>query len=359
MKEIKSILEAYGQHVADDVRMALATVVHVEQSSYRRSGARMLISSDGQWSGGISGGCLEGDTLKKAQYAIFQNKPVVVRYDTREGDDSQIGIGLGCNGLIDVLITPIDKDDHYNPIAVLKGCVSLRRASVLVTIVESIDLETIGRTWTSSELPSVIASRSEVVECIDLVRSNRRSLTRTFDNEKTRIFIEYLPPAMHLVLVGNNYDAIPLARLAKAVGWEVTVMANPQKTSRILHDLVRAVIPVKGDMPILDDYTAVVLLSHDYNTDKGVLRRLADAEVPYLGMLGPKKRADKMFGELESDGLELPKDNVYAPIGLDTGATTPEEVAVSIIAGIRAHFSNRDGRQLRDRVGEIHTREDI
>jgi len=338
--------------------MAMATVVHVEQSSYRRSGARMLISSDGSWTGGISGGCLEGDTLKKAQHAIFQRKPVVVRYDTRDGDDSQIGIGVGCNGLIDVLITPMD-DNDCNQISILKASASSRQSSVLITVVESEESDLVGNLYSSTGLPPSLKDRLDISESIELVRSKRRSLTRDFDQGQTRIFIEYLPPAMHLILVGNNYDAIPLARMSIEVGWEVTIMANPQKTNRVLHELSRAVISVKGAIPDLDEYTAVVLLSHDYNTDKEVVKRLAASKISYLGMLGPRKRAEKIFEELAIDGIEIQKDNIYAPVGLDTGATVPEEVAISIIAGIRTHFSCRDGRQLRDRVGEIHTREEL
>ena len=115
MKEIRNIIQRY-ESAATNEQLALASVVHVEESSYRRIGARMLVSSNGEWIGGISGGCLEGDALKRSQKAIFSNRPSTVVYDTMDDDRNQIGVGLGCNGRIEVLFTPIDPEDPDNEI---------------------------------------------------------------------------------------------------------------------------------------------------------------------------------------------------------------------------------------------------
>jgi xanthine/CO dehydrogenase XdhC/CoxF family maturation factor len=119
MKEIMLIVQLYERLKMSSTDMALASVVNIEESSYRRVGARMLVSAQGEWTGGISGGCLEGDALIKAQSAIHHNAPSIVRYDTMDDDDNQIGIGLGCNGIIDVLFTPIDISDAENEIELL------------------------------------------------------------------------------------------------------------------------------------------------------------------------------------------------------------------------------------------------
>src|SRR5437016_9701988 len=135
MKEIKAIIKAYDEADKTSVGLALATVVRVEGSSYRRTGARMLIMDNGVWVGGISGGCLEGDALKRAQLAIRKSTPTLITYDTTEDDPYQIGVGLGCNGVIDVLLTPLNADNKNNPVEVLKRCVEASREThVLITI---------------------------------------------------------------------------------------------------------------------------------------------------------------------------------------------------------------------------------
>ena len=133
MKEIKSIIKQYDQATAKGKKTALATVVHLEGSSYRRPGARMLIEDDGNLTGAISGGCLEGDALRKALHVITQNRAMLVTYDTMDDDDAKFGVGLGCNGIIQVLIEPIDDQDTLNPIELLKEITRLRKESVLVT----------------------------------------------------------------------------------------------------------------------------------------------------------------------------------------------------------------------------------
>ncbi|MDG2451108.1 MAG: XdhC family protein, partial [Saprospiraceae bacterium] len=143
MKEIRSILQQYDKIKSTNKKMALATVVYVEGSSYRREGARMLVVEDGTWIGGISGGCLEGDALRKAKNAIVKDQSSIVRYDTREEDAFQIGVGLGCNGIIDVLITPLGNETN-NTINILKDCVNSRIANVLITFIDPVDRNSIG-----------------------------------------------------------------------------------------------------------------------------------------------------------------------------------------------------------------------
>ena len=134
MKEIKAIIEAYHKIDFTKNKAALATVVRVEGSSYRRTGARMLISDSGEWIGGISGGCLEGDALKKAKFAMAQNKSSMVTYDTTDDDPYQIGVGLGCNGIIDVLLAPIDFQNVNNQVLILSDCLQSRKPSVVITV---------------------------------------------------------------------------------------------------------------------------------------------------------------------------------------------------------------------------------
>ena len=135
MKEIRTIINAYDKIDKATTKAALATVVRVEGSSYRRTGARMLVMDDGVWIGGISGGCLEGDALKRARLAITKSSASLITYDTTEDDAHQIGVGLGCNGIIDVLFTPLNYENENNPVEILKTSIeSNRQTHILITI---------------------------------------------------------------------------------------------------------------------------------------------------------------------------------------------------------------------------------
>ena len=134
MKEIKDIIKAYKQALANGKQTALATVVSVEGSSYRRPGARMLITEDGELTGAISGGCLEGDALKKALYVMSEQRAMVVTYDTTDEDDAKIGVGLGCNGIVRILIEPIIEKDANHPVAMLETAIQKRELAVMITV---------------------------------------------------------------------------------------------------------------------------------------------------------------------------------------------------------------------------------
>src|SRR3954470_19804582 len=134
MKELQDIITAYDLATKEGKQTALATVVHLEGSAYRRPGARMLITDDGKLTGAISGGCLEGDALRKAQLVMLQKKPMLVTYDTTDEDDAKLGVGLGCNGIISILIEPVNAEEENNPVEFLKMILSKRQANVLVTL---------------------------------------------------------------------------------------------------------------------------------------------------------------------------------------------------------------------------------
>jgi len=369
MKEIADILQAYKNTDFQKRKAALATVIHVEGSSYRRTGARMLIFDNGQWIGGISGGCLEGDALLKAQRVLFQNQPQIVTYDTREEDAHQVGIGLGCNGLIRVLIAPLRPDDERNPLEILKNCVDERRENILLTITDRKgDLPvSVGDMFRVEDTPrfreQLRAAVPDDTLFADIRQTlqNRKSKLQTYTptpGTQVEIFIEYLPPRLHLVLFGSNYDIYPFVGLAKSVGWKVSVVGNLSKLHKDLFATADAVFSHKKQPPRPDENTALVLMAHDYQTDLRNLRTALLADAPYIGVLGPKKRFDKILNELKSEGIIPTPDQlrkIHAPVGLDTGATTPEEIAIAIIAEIRAFFAGRNGGFLKWRDQPIHT----
>jgi xanthine dehydrogenase accessory factor len=372
MKEIKAIINAYDQIDSTKTKAAMATVVRVEGSSYRRTGARMLVMDDGVWVGGISGGCLEGDALRRARLAMAKAEPSLVTYDTTEDDQHQIGVGLGCNGVIDVLLTPLDIGNPNNTIEILKSCMAERRQThilLTITALKSHNSLQAGQMirYVGAESLSVFEDeflQAELDKTIQIYVQKGRSRPKDFtfsDGREIEVFIEILPPEIHLVLMGHQYDVLPLARLTKEIGWRATVIANPQKVMQKLFVVAdELVAPDDFDKILIDDHTAIILMSHDYKTDKYNLPKILKTAVPYVGMLGPRVRSEKIFDELAAEGqpiAEADMPRIHAPVGLDIGAISPEEIALSIIAEIRAVFSNRDGSQLRQRSTPIHERD--
>lgn len=364
MKEINSIIESY-ENSDPSIRLALATVVYVEGSSYRRIGARMLIYENGQWLGGISGGCLEGDTLRKAKMAIIENEAQIVTYDTRDEDSQDIGIGLGCNGLIDVMICPIDRSKPNNPIEQLKKCSQERKEHYLITpIINKEEEESVGQLFFKDEfeLAEFFTSEilSEIESNVEDIKNRRRS--KVLDIDSKRILIEYLSPAPRVFIYGGQYDVLPLLQMIKLLAWESILISDTQKLKPELKELPDQLLDLDQNTNFgeVDDFSVAVLMAHDFKKDKEHLKQLIQqGSFGYIGLLGPRKRCDKMLDELKEEGFPISEEilqTIFSPIGLDTGATSPEEIAISIIAEIRSYFSKRKGGSLKYREGPIHER---
>ncbi|HEY4286777.1 MAG TPA: XdhC family protein [Puia sp.] len=363
MKEIRTIVRAYNSIDLTCTQAALATVVRVEGSSYRRAGARMLVLDDGTYLGGISGGCLEGDALRRAQKGIMLGRSSVITYDTTQDDDYQIGVGLGCEGIIDVLFTPLRPEKAGNPLQILAGLTEIRQPEVVLTVTGAPDPELLGRTVVGGA-PALMSSGAGFgeVELGQLEADIRECLvdrtSRSVKYGEIRIFIEVMLPAIHLVAYGGNYDIRTLLQQSTELGWDSTIVLNTSRVDRGLIGSASRVMDNKDPgLPSVDAYTAVLLMSHDYRTDLLNLQKVLPSAASYIGLLGPRKRADKIFDALAEEGSPLGESDlqrIYAPAGLDIGAATPEEIALSILAEIRSHFSGRNGMPLRLREGSIY-----
>ncbi|MEO6638489.1 MAG: XdhC family protein, partial [Ginsengibacter sp.] len=339
MKEIRAIIDAYDNIEKTVTKAALATVVRVEGSSYRRTGARMLVTDDGVWIGGISGGCLEGDALKRARVAITKSSASLITYDTTEDDAHQIGVGLGCNGIIDVLFTPLVYQNKNNPVEVLKACIEAARQTHILVAITSVEGD-----WKNVQAGEVIkysgAQALNIFGDAEFEKQLDKKINEQFEERKSSpvdletndgklisLFIEILLPEIHLVLMGHQYDVYPVARLTKEMGWRVTIVSNPLKVSTAFAHIIDSVVPVEHFIEIpFDDYTAIVLMSHDYKTDKANLSKALTTSSPYIAMLGPRVRSEKIFRELEEEGSPITNEDmkkIYAPAGLDIGALSP------------------------------------
>jgi xanthine dehydrogenase accessory factor len=377
MHEILAIIRAYHEASAAGKKTALATVVHVEGSSYRRPGARMLITEDAQLTGSISGGCLEGDAFRKALHVILSGKTMLVTYDTADDDDAKFGMGLGCQGVIQVLIEPLQGEEGKAIIDLLSKATASRQPSTLLTLFSIQDKKAVqygscfllteeGREYGAIPFLDDAMVRKE----LSLVMAQQKSTFCKLAQEATEwiAFTEYIQPPVSLVIIGAGNDVIPLAQMAEIVGWQTTVIDGrpmyaskerfPMPSCQVLHAKATQIL----DHVTIDSRTVFVLMSHNYNYDLGILRALLNKNIHYIGILGPHKKMKMMMDELAEEGIilsEQQKEAIHGPVGLDIGAETAEEIAISIIAEIQSKLSAATATSLRTKEDAIHCRIDL
>jgi xanthine dehydrogenase accessory factor len=283
----------------------------------------MLIDQHGNWWGGISGGCLEGDLLKKAQLAMRQQSIKNISYDTRGDDPFQLGIGLGCQGLIEIIIDPIR--DHLVKISKhLNDCLLSGESKVLQS------------KW-----------QGENFEIEVLNTKLEGSYTHVGD---LQLFTERIPANIRLWIVGNQFDANSLIHLCHQLAWEIHWVGNTLKMNAAVKKLVNCCYDWSDDLAIRANDN-LVLMTHDLDKDVAFLAKHETNLFKYVGILGPSKRFDRIIKQIPS----LQVNAISSPIGLDIGAEGPDEIAVSIVAEILAVKNGRNGQSLRFRQGSIHT----
>ena len=372
MKEIRDILKVFDEAQKLGKQTALATVVHVEGSSYRRPGARMLIEDDGQLTGAISGGCLEGDALRKALLVMTEKRSRLVTYDTMDDDDAKFGVGLGCNGIIQVLIEPLDIADPNNPIQYLKAVNEKRQKAALVTLFSLQDKKDpqYGTCLLVKEDGNFI-DHTPVLRDVLIVDANDALINQTSsfknyisEDHNLTAFIEVIKPPVAVIIIGAGNDVMPVVDMADILGWEATVVdgrANYAKKERFVSAC--QVLVAKPEQALeqieFDEQTVFLLMTHNYNYDMAMLRQLLQKNVAYIGMLGPKKKRERMLTELKEEGLNFTAQQLsvlHSPVGLDIGAETSEEIALSILSEIKALFAGKDVQSLRTLKEVIHPR---
>ncbi len=372
MKEIQEIVQAYELARKEGKQTALATVVQVQGSSYRQPGARMLITEDGELTGAISGGCLEGDALRKAQLVMFQQKPKLVAYDTMDDDDAQLGVGLGCNGIIHVLIEPIAPQDTRNPIQLLQHFLHKRQSGVLITLFsfEKAKAQQAGTCLLLSgegkqhgSCPDKVLQQALVADAEEALQKNTSTIKSYPDGLSG--YIEVLQPAVSLVIAGAGNDVIPLTQLAAVMGWETSIVdGRAQYATKARFPTAKNIVVATPEDALghltTDERSVFVLMTHNYNYDLALLKKLLPLGLPYIGSLGPKRKLERMLNELAEEGIPLSKEqqnSLYGPVGLDIGAESPEEIALSIVSEIKAVLSGKKGSPLREKREPIHTAE--
>jgi xanthine/CO dehydrogenase XdhC/CoxF family maturation factor len=334
MKELSAILAALTTGPAEPA--ALATLLTVAGSSYRRPGARLLLTAGGRRLGSISGGCLEEDLLARARRVLETGRAETVVYDTTSENDLVWGVGLGCHGVVKLLVEKLPPRPAWA--AWVAAEFAVRRPVELLVVHGGENAHDFG-----TRLARDPAANSVAVD-------------------RAHLYREIVRPPPALAIFGAGDDAQPLARLAHELGWRVTV-ADPRAAfataERFPTAATLVVAPAEhlAERAGLDDTTLAVVMTHHYVHDVPLLRALLPRPLAFLGLLGPRKRAEKILADLAAEGAAITAEQrarLHAPVGLDLGADAPEQVALAILAEMQAVLAGREPRPLRERNRPIH-----
>ncbi|RMH33718.1 MAG: XdhC/CoxI family protein [Acidobacteria bacterium] len=370
MKEIREILQKISE-LEPNEKVFLVTVVDVKGSSYRLPGARMLISSNDEFFGMISGGCLEADLLERIKQSRSLEKPFVFLYDTTQDESSIFSLNMGCKGIVKVLVEPIYQSSESLIVEALRKSIEKRETQVVATLVGSENNGQIGgricynrnEGFSFENLNEEIAQTEALKETIEnFFNQKQPQKLETFrlNEAEYEFFIEKFTPPLKLLIFGAGYDALPVVKIAKQLGWTVSVIdhrpAFASKERFPEADEISVVRAENLDAKIFqDENLAVVIMTHNYEQDRIILEKALQSDCFYIGMLGPKRRAEQLLSEMASSA-KVKKDKLYSPVGLDLGADTPETIALSIVAEIIAVSKGRSGTNLRNRTGSIYGR---
>ncbi len=374
-KEIQQIVQKIRSLDAN-ISAILATVVDVRGSSYRLPGAKMLILEKGETFGTVSGGCLEADVLERAKKVLQTGRPSLFTYDTTNDENSVFSLNMGCRGVIRILLEPINNESVL--MKTLQTANEQRTKQVVGTLISAdsnFDIQIGGRLFYSDveqfkieNLPDFLIDTTELKnDCQHFFHeTNQISHNKTYQTEQGtfEFFLGKINPPTSLLIFGAGVDAIPVSEIGKQLGWKVSVIDHrpaflnaerfPAADDLILNHTEKLPLNIA-----FDNQAAAVIMTHNYERDRDVLANLLESNVFYIGALGPKRRAENLLNELTENGKNFSDAQLaklFAPVGLDIGADTPEAIALSIAAEIQSVQANRAGGFLRLRQGGIYNR---
>ena len=388
MSETIDVLEAVSDLKDQGRPMALATIVSVSGSTYRRPGARLLVPDEGASVGNLSGGCLEGEVEDVGRGVMASGESRLTLYDLTADDEVIWGWGLGCNGAIEVFVEPAERAAEIAD--TLRDAIENERAVAIATVLTCTSTPSSTLSKPSSTLSSPSSTRGVPVGARLLVRpgEDRRGSTgvSALDDElelrardalasgrtealsfmvsgyQVRAFIESVLPPPRLLVCGAGHDAIPVVKLASELGWRTVVVDDRSDF------LDRARFPGAGELVEaqpgeaaakagFDRRCYALVMSHNYLRDRDYLKSFLGSDVAYIGMLGPQARTERLLADLATEGIVASSERlsvIHGPAGLDLGSEGPEEIAVAIVAEVLAVTRAREGGFLRDRSGTMH-----
>lgn len=336
--------------------IAIATVIGASGSTPRPTGARLAVTRTGGMAGSVSGGCVESDVFERAMQVLDSGQPQIASYGI--ADELGFEVGLSCGGSIDVLIEPYTESDAWTAV---REAIILEQPAVLATALapqaitgRRIALLTEGKSVGAID-PSldkkILAEAAQQI----VVGGNK---VQAYDGEEAQVFFEAFLPPPALYIVGATHTAIPLVGMAKVLGYRVTIIdarsifATDERFPEA-DRIINAWPDPAFDILPLNAYTSVVILTHDPKFDLPTLSRVLQSDAPYIGAIGSRQTHEARREELRRRGFrEDDLARIHAPVGLDIGAQTPEEVAVAILAEVVAVRHRRAGGSLRDSTME-------
>jgi len=350
------LLPLFERERAAGRAVALGLLVETKGSTYRKPGALMLIAANGDSAGLLSGGCLEGDLAEYARSVIETGTARLVTYDTRGGDDLVWGLGLGCEGAMHILLMCVGPGNHWQPLAQLADALAAHSPVAVGIVVESersdspvgtVVLHGSGADGTALDGAGGSEVRG-VDERVDVALATAADTGRTgwFETATPRWKMFVLPLSLppKLLLLGAGPDAAPVVDFAARLNWKVTLVDHRPAYADASHfPLAERVLQAQPDelLRVVDatQFSAAVVMSHHLPSDLKYLRALASTTIPYVGLLGPAARRERLLADLEADAGKI-RSRLHAPVGLPIGGRSPESIALSIVAEIHAFVHN-------------------
>jgi xanthine dehydrogenase accessory factor len=364
--ETRQVLDCLADAHRSGDRAVLCTVVRVKGSAYRHEGAKLVVVEGGETTGNVSGGCLEQDVREVALQVMQSGRPKVRAYRSRSDPIAAWDLGVGCDGEVDILIEPapgprievrarLDRRTPFAVCTVLPGRLApgAQEAGRLLIV----DRQGVYGHLGANQLTAMATARA-----LEALGAERSTIVQVGDRS---VFVDSLIPPPQLVLFGAGDDAIPLARAGADVGFRVLVV--DRGTGHLTAERFPGAAQLVGsredrwlDRLALDDATYTVVMTHNFAEDQEFVRRLLPSPVPYIGLLGPRQRSQRILQNLSEEGVlnEPEQERLYGPVGLDIGADGAEQVGLSIIAEIMALRSGRSAGSLRERRVPIHAPDD-
>ena len=331
--------------------LVLASVFETEGSTYSKAGARMIINSQGDFQGMLSGGCLEGDLAERARAVLDSGKPQTVSYDLGVNDEELWGLGVGCDGLMRIFLQPLLAENDYAPFVAIARALEGDQPEIAVTVLESEDIQPGATLVTSGD--SIVTFGLKDAEATVLLGEARAAFADQSSQTKSlrigaataTVLHAIVKPRVRLLVLGAGLDAEPVIRLADELGWRVTVVDHrPAYIDKGQFDEAEDVIccaaqDMSGHVE-LSAFDAAIVMSHHLASDRQYLAQLSKSEISYIGLLGPKARRRRLLDELGDDASTL-DGRLHGPAGMDIGAVGPAAIALSILAEIYAMLSRR------------------
>lgn len=313
----------------DELDWVLATIIATEGSSYRKPGAMMMINSMGQYYGLLSGGCLESDIMRQSRQCWLSKKNRIIQYDMREEEDIAWQLGIGCGGLVRILLQPVDASNDYLKLKILhqrinenKACKYIQQISEATPDNNVFELNTNADTNIETKI-----TENNIIE------------EQTFEH--------IIKPSLKLAVFGGGIDAIPVVNIAANLGWHVTV-ADPRAgyARAVQFSSAKSIVktPLEDILEHiwLNDIDAIVIMTHNVTLDAQALALAQQSSAKYVGMLGPKHRTERVIKEIDVHVTKA----LANPIGLRLGGELPESIALSILSEIHAFIEDADGQSI-------------